>query len=36
MLWEEEISARQQRGRAAIQHVLAKPRGGAYGDYRHV
>ncbi|MGH9770925.1 MAG: DEAD/DEAH box helicase, partial [Candidatus Acidiferrales bacterium] len=36
MLWEEEISARQQRGREAIQRVLTKPRGEAYGDYEVV
>ncbi len=34
MLWEEEISARQERGRAAIQRILNKPPGEAYGDYQ--
>ena len=34
MLWEEEISARQERGRLAIQNILAKPPGEAYGDYQ--
>ncbi|HUY12166.1 MAG TPA: SWIM zinc finger family protein [Terriglobia bacterium] len=34
MLWEEEISARQERGRSAIQSILAKPPGEAYGDYQ--
>ena len=34
MLWEEEISERQERGRTAIQSILTKPRGEAYGDYQ--
>ncbi|MGH9444459.1 MAG: SNF2-related protein, partial [Terriglobia bacterium] len=33
MLWEEEISARQERGREAIRRILASPPGRAYGDY---
>jgi superfamily II DNA or RNA helicase len=33
MLVEEQISARQQRARTAIESILAEPLGGAYGDY---
>jgi superfamily II DNA or RNA helicase len=33
MLVEEQISARQQRARTAIQSILAKPSGQGYGDY---
>ncbi len=33
MLWEEEISARQERGRDAVLRILAEPPGRAYGDY---
>lgn len=33
MLVEEQISARQQRARTAIQSVLAEPAGQGYGDY---
>jgi SNF2 family DNA or RNA helicase len=33
MLIEEQISARRERARAAIQKVLKAPSGGAYGDY---
>ena len=33
MLVEEQISARQQRARTAIQSIMAKPIGQAYGDY---
>jgi superfamily II DNA or RNA helicase len=33
MLVEEQISARQQRARTAIESVLAEPPGKAYGDY---
>ncbi len=33
MLVEEQISARQQRARTAIQSILAKPQGQGYGDY---
>ena len=34
MLVEEQISARQERGRAAIQTILSTPPGGSYGDYQ--
>ena len=33
MLVEEQISARQQRARSAIQSILAEPVGQGYGDY---
>jgi len=33
MLIEEQISARQQRARSAIQSILAEPVGQGYGDY---
>jgi SNF2 family DNA or RNA helicase len=33
MLVEEQISARQQRARTAIQSILSKPVGQGYGDY---
>src|SRR5437667_5999280 len=33
MLVEEQISARQQRARMAIQSILFKPPGHGYGDY---
>src|SRR5439155_6657017 len=33
MLVEEQISARQQRARTAIQSILFKPPGHGYGDY---
>ncbi|HEV2352430.1 MAG TPA: SNF2-related protein [Terriglobia bacterium] len=33
MLVEEQISARQLRARSAIQTILARPAGHAYGDY---
>jgi len=33
MLVEEQISARQQRARTAIQSILAEPAGQGYGDY---
>ncbi len=33
MIVEEQISARQQRARKAIQKILAEPAGQAYGDY---
>jgi superfamily II DNA or RNA helicase len=33
MIVEEQISARQQRARKAIQNILIKPAGQAYGDY---
>jgi superfamily II DNA or RNA helicase len=33
MLVEEQISARQQRARTAIQRILTKPVGKGYGDY---
>ena len=33
MLVEEQISARQQRARTAIQSILAEPVGQGYGDY---
>ncbi|PYV73503.1 MAG: hypothetical protein DMG97_11090, partial [Acidobacteria bacterium] len=33
MIVEEQISARQQRARKAIQKILTEPAGQAYGDY---
>jgi len=33
MIVEEQISARQQRARNAIQNILTEPAGKAYGDY---
>ena len=33
MIVEEQISARQQRARKAIQNILTEPAGQAYGDY---
>jgi hypothetical protein len=33
MIVEEQISARQQRARNAIQNILTEPSGQAYGDY---
>jgi len=33
MIVEEQISARQQRGRKAIQRIVTAPIGDAYGDY---
>ena len=33
MLVEEQIQARQQRGREAVKKVVSRPRGGPYGDY---
>jgi predicted nucleic acid-binding Zn finger protein len=33
MIVEEQISARQQRARKAIQRILTEPAGQAYGDY---
>src|SRR5271166_3916148 len=33
MIVEEQISARQQRARNAIQNILTEPAGRAYGDY---
>lgn len=33
MIVEEQISARQQRARKAIQSILTEPAGQAYGDY---
>jgi uncharacterized Zn finger protein len=33
MIVEEQISARQQRARKAIQNILTEPDGQAYGDY---
>jgi SNF2 family DNA or RNA helicase len=33
MIVEEQISARQQRARNAIQNILTEPAGQAYGDY---
>jgi phage protein U len=33
MIVEEQISARQQRARKAIQNVLSEPARQAYGDY---
>ncbi len=34
MLFEEQISERQERARTAIAQVLTKPPGAAYGDYQ--
>jgi hypothetical protein len=33
MLWEEEISARRERGREAILRIVAGPPSRVYGDY---
>ena len=33
MIVEEQISARQQRARKAIQDIIAEPAGRGYGDY---
>src|SRR6266542_1785936 len=34
MLFEEQISARRERGEAAIQQILSRPGRGIYGDYQ--